>query len=449
MKHARSSLIPAMGALVVAACLLAVGCAGGDRDAATARPDSSARAVILIAVDGLRGDRFGAHGGAVATPSIDAMAESASRFDWCFAQAPDPAASFASLLTGLYPTTSGVLEAGDRLPDVAVTLAEALSAAGLSTAAFVEGAPGGDDFGLRQGFSVYEASAEPGAAAKQWLRDHAGESFLLVLRGWSVGLDASLGTAIEGVEPPAGFAERLQVALASARTDQPTELEPADLDYLRLVYALRVGAADRALGELRAELEELGLAGRATVILTGTAGLDLRQHGPTGAQSLHATVTRVPLMLSIAGGRGAGQTVDKIVELVDLMPTILELQGVAVPAGVQGASVLPIIDGTGRPPYIAFSEAPGLGRQRAVALGGLHLLVSLDGGSRSLFDLVADPAELTDVAAAQADKAAVMERHLEAWGKMVAAVSLDPELRAEEELDDATLDQLRSLGYIQ
>jgi arylsulfatase A-like enzyme len=434
---------------MIAAALLAVGCGGGDRDAGPGRPASGGPAVILIAVDGLRGDRFGAHGGAVATPSIDAMAGSALRFDWCFAQAPDPAASFASLLTGLYPTTSGVLEAGDRLPDAAVSLAEALSAAGLSTAAFVEGEPGGDDFGLRQGFSVYEASAEPGAAAKQWLRDHARESFLLVLRGWSVGLDASLGTAIEGVEPPAGFLERLQVVLASARTDEPVAFEPSDLEYLKLLYTRRVVAADRALGELRAELEELGLAGRATVILTGTAGLDLGQHGPTGFQSLHATVTRVPLLLSIPGGRGAGQTIDKIVELVDLVPTILELQGVAVPAGVQGASLLPVLDGTGRPPYIAFSEAPGLGRQRAVALGGMRLLVSLDGGAPALFDLAADPAELTDIAASQADKVAVMERHLEAWGKMVAAASLDPELRTVEELDDATLDQLRSLGYIQ
>jgi arylsulfatase A-like enzyme len=185
------------------------------------------------------------------------------------------------------------------------------------------------------------------------------------------------------------------------------------------------------------------------VIVTGTAGLDLGQHGPTGVQSLHATVTRVPLMLSIPGGRGAGQSVDKIVELVDLMPTVLELAGVGLPAGVQGSSLLPLIDGTARPPYIAFSEAPGLGRQRAVALGGLRLVKSLDGGALALYDLAADPAELNDIAAANADKVAVMERHLEAWGKMVAAVSLDPELRAEEELDDATLDQLRSLGYIQ
>lgn len=449
MKHARSPVVLAMGALMVAAWLLAVGCGGGSRDAATARPSSSAPAVILIAVDGLRADHLGSSGGAVATPSFDALAQAAVRFDWCFAQAGDPAASFASLLSGLYPTTSGVLEAGDRLPDAAVSIAEALSAAGMTTAAFVEGAPGGDDFGMGQGFAVFEQGAEPGAAARQWLREHSKESFLLVLRGWSVGLDATAGSAVEGVEPPAGFAERLQAALASARTDSPTALEPSDLEYLKLLYARRIEAADRALGELRAELETLGLTKRTTLIVAGTAGLDLGQHGPTGVRSLHATVTRVPLMVSISGGRGAGQSVDKIVELVDLMPTVLELGSVELPAGVQGASLLPLIDGTGRPPYIAFSESPALGRQRAVALGGLRLVKSLDGGAPALYDLAADPAELTDIAAANADKVAVMERHLEAWGKMVAAVSLDPELRAEEELDDATLDQLRSLGYIQ
>ena len=97
MKHARSPVVLAMRALAVAACLLAVGCGGGDRDAATARPDSGARAVILIAVDGLRADHLGSSGGAVATPSFDALAQAAVRFDWCFAQAGDPAASFASL----------------------------------------------------------------------------------------------------------------------------------------------------------------------------------------------------------------------------------------------------------------------------------------------------------------------------------------------------------------
>jgi len=42
-----------------------------------------------------------------------------------------------------------------------------------------------------------------------------------------------------------------------------------------------------------------------------------------------------------------------------------------------------------------------------------------------------------------------MVRHLQAWEKMVSVTSLDPDLRTEEDLDEDTLKQLKSLGYIQ
>jgi len=336
------------------------------------------------------------------------MAGSASRFDWCFAQAGDPAASFASLLTGLYPTTSGVLEAGDRLPDDAVTLAEAMSATGLTTAAFVEGAPGGDDFGLRQGFSVYEASAEPGAAAKQWLRDHAGEASCSCSGAGRLGLTPrprarSTEWSRRGLRraPPGGA--------GSSRSDSPAAFEPSDLDYLRLLYARRVGAADRALGDLRAELEELGLAKRTTLIVAGTAGLDLGQHGPTGVRSLHATVTRVPLMVSIPGGRGAARASTRW----SSSSTSCRPSSSCRASHCRrrpGSSLLPLIDGTGGRPT---SRSP---RRRRSAASGRWPSAAAPGPvarrrAPALYDLAADPAELTDVAAANADKVAVMERH--------------------------------------
>jgi hypothetical protein len=77
-------------------------------------------------------------------------------------------------------------------------------------------------------------------------------------------------------------------------------------------------------------------------------------------------------------------------------------------------------------------------------------LVSGPGGAGAeLYDLAADPLQQHDLAAAQADKLAVMVRHLEAWEKLVAIASLDPNLRAAEDLDEETLKQLKSLGYIQ
>jgi arylsulfatase A-like enzyme len=156
----------------------------------------------------------------------------------------------------------------------------------------------------------------------------------------------------------------------------------------------------------------------------------------------------VPLLIRFPGGHGA-QVVEENVELIDVMPTVLDLAGIAVPGGVQGASLMPIIEGVGRPPYIAFSESTQLGQQRAVALGGLRMVTSEDGDTSAVFDLRVDPLEMNDLSEQQGDRAAVLQRHLEAWEKMVAAASLDPELRSEEELDNATLEQLKSLGYIQ
>ena len=433
-------------ALCVIATALALGCGGGEGEVEDTAVPSGERSIIVIAIDGLRADSLGAFGGDLGTPNFDALAAESYHFQWAFAQSADPAASFAALMTGLYPTTSGVVASGDRLPDEAPTLAESLVSAGFATAAFVEGEPGGDDFGLAQGFDRFSLSSAAGAEAGQWLAERSDGEFLLVLRGWSVGLDFAPETV--GTEAPVGFFDRLQEVLASDFTGDPQALEPADLEYVKALYAQRIRAADTALGELMANLESLGLADRATLVLTGTSGLDLEEHGPSGSVSLHATVTRVPLFIRLPGGHGAG-SVDKIVELIDVMPTLLDLSGTGTPAGVQGASLIPIMDGTGRPPYIAFSESPHLGEQRAVAMGGMRMVTSTEAGAVALFDLGADPAEYTNIAESAPDRVEVLQRHLEAWSKMVSVSSLDPERRTEEELDDETLEQLKSLGYIQ
>lgn len=445
MKH-RSVIHGVSMSLLVIVTVLAAGCGGEGSDTVEPAVETGAHSIIIIAVDGLRADSLAAYGGNIATPSFDTLAFQSARFEWAFAQAPEPAASFTALMTGLYPTTSGVLTAGDRLPDEAETLAESFESAGFETAVFLEGEPGGDDLGLAQGFDEFTMSSTAGADAVQWLTEHADESFLLVVRGWSVGLDLTPENV--GVDAPEGFFERLQQVLVSRSSDAPLAFEASDLEYIRAAHTRRVEATDTALGELMAVLDEVGLSDHAILVVSGTTGLDLDQHGPTGSLSLHSTVTRVPLFMRIPGGLGAGQ-VAKIVELVDVMPTLLDVTGADVPSSVQGASLVPIMEGSGRPPYIAFSESPNLGGQRAVAMGGMRLLTSVDGEEARLYDLAVDPAELVDIAAEAPDRVEVLQRHLEAWSKMVSVASLDPELRTEEELDDETLEQLKSLGYIQ
>jgi arylsulfatase A-like enzyme len=426
--------------LTLIACAYLLSCGGPAEQGSLG---SRGKSVIVVAVDGVRADALGCYGAAAATPNFDALAAESVRFEWAFAQAADPAVSFAGLLTGLYPTTAGVRAPGDRLRDEAETLAEAVSGSGMATAAFVEGSSGGNDYGLAQGFDQFYLGPGPGEQAAAWLDDHADDNYLLVLRGWSAGWQMS--AAAQGIEAPEGFFERLQEVLVSDGGDEPRAMEPADLEFARALYADRVRAVDGALGEFIDWLEEGGLADRVTLVVLGTSGLDLGQHGATGRVSLHATVTRVPLLVRFPGG-GESRSVDRIVEVVDVMPTVLDLAGLATPATVQGQSLIPLLEGQGKPPYLAFSEASDRGGQRAIALAGYRLVQV--GEASQLFNLIVDPFELEDIAATEQDRVDVLLRHLDDWQKMVAATSLDPELRSEEELDPETLERLRSLGYI-
>jgi arylsulfatase A-like enzyme len=205
---------------------------------------------------------------------------------------------------------------------------------------------------------------------------------------------------------------------------------------------------DSLLGAFLEEVRQLGLDRRAIVVVLGSNGFGLQEHGDLFGEALYPQVTRVPLMVRLPGGMDA-QRISKVVEVVDLMPTILELTGLPVPAGVQGASLVPILDGAGQPPYVAFAESPQGGGQRFVAFGGMAMVSNVAGDEGELFDLGIDPLAANDVAESQGEKVEVMARHLRAWEKMVAVASLDPQLRAEEELDEDTLKQLKSLGYIQ
>jgi arylsulfatase A-like enzyme len=442
MKH--PGRVRGLGVILVA-CGALLSCGGpADQGGIPSGPHP----IIVLAVDGLPADALGCYGAEGApTPAFDALATESVRFEWAFAQAADPAVSFASMLTGLYPTTSGVRQAGDVLPDEAETLAEVVSRSGMHTTAFLEGPSGGDAYGLGQGFVDFHIEPAPGTEAGDWLAAHAGEEFLFVLRAWSVGQPFGPGLTVEGLGPPEGFADRVQRVLASRMTDSPQSLESEDLEYAGALHAARVRVVDERLGAFLAGFREAGLDRRATLVVLGTRGVDLQQHGALGNESLHATVTRVPLMIRFPGGTPAS-TVSRIVEVIDLMPTLLDIAGLETPGSVQGSSLLPLIRGEGTPPYLAFGETVLAGGQRAIALGGYRMIHQLADDTVALYDLAADPGELVDLSAGEGDRIDVLRRHLEAWGKMVAAVSLDPELRTDEPLDDETLERLKSLGYI-
>jgi arylsulfatase A-like enzyme len=114
--------------------------------------------LLLITVDTLRADRLACYGGQpdVGT-EICALAERGTRFHWAIAPAPYTAPSVASVLTSQYPGYHGVSQSAvSYLRNETLTVAEVLSAAGYSTAAFISNPvlDKGRNFG--QGFEVYD-----------------------------------------------------------------------------------------------------------------------------------------------------------------------------------------------------------------------------------------------------------------------------------------------------
>jgi arylsulfatase A-like enzyme len=440
-----------MVALAVAATALGIQMSCGS-DGGEGPPGSAAGPgpgpVIIIALDGLRADSLGCYGGPAATPAFDALAAESVRFEWAFAQAPQAVPSLATLFSGLYPTSNGLRAPGDYLADEATTLAEVLRGAGFATAAFVEGAASSSDYGLAQGFDTYQIQTSPGDAAVEWLGAHPDDNFLMVLAGWSNLALEQVSVLLEGSGRPEGMDQRIQEVLASRNAGKPVHFDAADLEWARTWYAARTQVIDSLLDDFLSELRAIGLDKRATLVILGSNGFALQEHGDLFGESLYTPVTHVPVFIRYPGG-GTPQVVSKVVEVVDLMPTILELAGQPVPAGVQGASLLPIINGAGQPPYVAFAESPQAGGQRFVALGGMGMVSGIGGADAELYDLMADPLQQDNLADTQTDKLDVMVRHLQAWEKLVAVASLDPSLRTEENLDEETLKQLKSLGYIQ
>jgi arylsulfatase A-like enzyme len=442
MKHA-----VVVVSLVSIVMVLMLSCGDGPavEKSAKALP-AGAHPVVVIAIDGLRTDALGAYGGAVATPAFDALAAESVRFEWAFAQAPEMMPSLAAMLSGMYPTTNGLRSPGDHLQPDAVTLAEVLGGPGVATAAFVEGAPGGSDYGLAQGFDSYQVVGRPGVEGMEWMNRHAEENFVLLIAGWgSAALDdiAELLGAERAVDN-----ERVMEVLASRDGDEPLLFDDDELARVRDWYAARVQIMDAFIGEFMAAFRAAGLDQRATLVVLGSNGFALQEHDDLFGETLYAPVTRVPMMIRFPGGENVGVN-SKVVEVLDLMPTLIELSGAALPAGVQGSSLMRVIDGTATPPYVAFGEGQGGEGQRFAALAGFRAVVTGNERGTELFNTAADPLELVDVAGAEPDKLAKLMGDIEAWSKMVAATSLDPELRTDAELDDETLKQLKSLGYIQ
>lgn len=320
-------------AVGVVACLLAA-CSGGEPLAPGLGRGASAGAnVLLVTLDTTRADHltcFGAQG--ASTPNLDALAARGVRFSQALTCVPLTTPAHASLLTGLYPPSHGVRNNGEEpLPAACVSLAELLAAQGYDTSAFVSAFVLDRRYGLDQGFAHYDdrLPRREGDTTFGGAQERPGQATTDALLAWIAGRDARRPffawihyyDAHDPYRPPAPFDSRFKGR----------------------EYAGEIAGVDAQLGRVLQALESSGAADNTLIAVVGDHGESLGQHGEsTHGRTLYEEVMRVPWIL--AGPRGQAQTggreIERVVSIVDVMPTILDLLDAPFPEDLDGRSAL-------------------------------------------------------------------------------------------------------------
>lgn len=124
-------------------------------------------------------------------------------------------------------------------------------------------------------------------------------------------------------------------------------------------YYAATSYVDAQVGKLLDTLDRLDLADKTVVVLWGDHGWHLGDNGLWCKHSNFERATRSPLILRIPGARNAGAKISALVEFVDIYPTLCELCGLPLPQGLEGTSLLPLVENPNLPwKKAAFSQYP-------------------------------------------------------------------------------------------
>jgi len=444
-----------------------------ERAGVRTRGEASRPSFVILLVDALRPDYLGVNGfqGEV-SPMLDRLAAESVRFENCFSPAPWTKPAIASLFTSLYPEAHGVTDhpAGSvessllsaTLPPQAVTLAEVLREDGYQTAAFLANPWLSPQYGLGQGFETYEihqSSQEMLDAARAWLAKQS-KPFFLYLHFMDVhgpyeaprqDFEALLASPSLGPPHKLSADEYRRIPPYLKGSFWTTEEEDASLRAWRARYAAGVRAFDRTISPFLDELRNSGTLDEAYLVLTSDHGEELLEHGSwEHGFELCVHQLHVPLFIRKPLAVDAGQTVNQLASLVDLMPSILSLAEIDSPPGLSGQDLSALLDGQSNA-----DSARAVFASATKDKSGLHAIRTLDyhmvwdrsSNQSSLFAVDSDPQALEDLAESRPEEVAKLrQRLLEHLGTIAARGTLTGE---DVPIPEELRRQLKALGYLQ
>ncbi len=460
--------------------------------------------IVIITLCSMRRDHIGAYGGVTGlTPRLDALAAESVRFDNAWSASNFTLAGLTALLTGRFGSSTGVTGWDKGLVADVPTLPEILGFYGYRTGAFTIDAPSGfrPDYGLDRGFQYMEIippprdtpdgrlregkpgpggeSARPAAA---WVsqQDEGGPilamfhsrtaHFPFVIdpdardpTGVTQALFRAGSDAEDSTQPMPGTAGgTAQKGVVAMRRDPLQELTiekgDAGIAVWKAEYAKAVARTDVDVGVLLDAVVARGNWDRTIVLVVADHGESLGDHG----EILHGdaywdSVTHIPMLMRVPGLKG--RAVSGLVSQVDIAPTLLELVGAVTPAGIDGASMVPLATGKADEIRAMTLIEGGVTLQqgptpRGAVIAPPWALVRQDRGcggqdgprapgepGECLYNLETDPAQDHNVLA---ENRAERDRLVAAWDAFRAARATDGQTL---NLDPSMVDALQRTGY--
>lgn len=311
---------------------------------------------MLVIEDSLRADHLSCYGYDCETsPVKDMWAGEGVLFSRAFSQASFTRASCASFLTSLYPGATGVWTPFDVLDDSYITLAEILHRQGFATLLITQIVNVSEDSGLHQGFDRIIDFRTVGAKASgvygndildQWISSHEDQNKFIYLH---------IFDPHHPYDPPEDFAAEYHGKpyiggnrpLTHSSYFDPAWLRQPTVESRNFLYDEEIRYNDGLFVSLIETLKKHGIYQDTIVVFTSDHGEFLGEHGLWGHMPPnHRQVLHVPMIMVYPAVLPNNTNIQRPVQLLDIMPTILDLASISTDGLLlQGDSLLPLIRG--------------------------------------------------------------------------------------------------------
>ena len=424
------------------------------------RPDvhrAHPKNMLFMAIDTLRSDALSCYGNRWKTsPNIDKLASTGATLDNFYSVGNCTHPGFTSMITGMFPERTGIVSHWTRveLDESVKTMAQYMKEAGFHTTAvdnLYDGwrpkhpfypwfRRGYDFYAYPPGQGHYRRGLDVSNMASAWLRKQASEPFFLFVHYWDPHAPYNKAPKkfyrfYRGSDP---CDPRLDYMPPNVRDKQRRIFgRPiTDPKYVTAAYLAETAYVDYSVGRLLRVLEELSLHEETLVALTSDHGEILDR--PTLAVGrpfsfCHIGLTeeclRIPLIVS-GPGVPQGVRISKRFQLIDLLPTLLDLVGIHY-QDLDGESFAPALRGsdTGGRDNLFFSENT-YQKQRAVLSWPWKYMRMEDNYDsmprKSLFNLESDPLETINLADTERETADRLDRVIDAYVRETTRGHGDP-----------------------